>query len=90
MELTPEPLPIDTSTLVAPGAIAGTTEVSGWVFAVASIAIVALLAIITVLAYRRFLMPKKLDRVMAPEARWALDALPGNVGLTGRARYDSS
>ena len=29
MELTPEPLPVDTSTLVAPDVIAGTTEVPG-------------------------------------------------------------
>jgi hypothetical protein len=81
MELTPEPLPNDTYPLIAPDAIAEIADVPGWVPVVASIAIVALLAIITALVYHRFVKSKNLDGTMALEARWALDAIDRGVEL---------
>jgi hypothetical protein len=81
MELTPEPLPIDQSQLVAPDVIAELAEVPGWVSVVASIAIVALLAVITGLVYRRFLKSRNLDGAIALEARWALEAIDRGVEL---------
>jgi hypothetical protein len=81
MELTLEPLPIDGAAFDSPDVIAGPTEVPGWVFVIASIAIAALLAAIAVLAYRRFLVQRNSDRVLDAEARWALDALDRGVEL---------
>ncbi len=75
------PRPIDPTTLRAPDVVAGATEVPGWVFVVASVAIAVLLAAIAVLAYRRFLGQKNSDRALAAEARRALDALDRGVEL---------
>jgi hypothetical protein len=80
-ELTHLPLPVDPPTLRAPDVIAGATEVPGWVFVGASVAIAVLLATIAVLAYRRFLVQRNSDRVLAAEARWALDAIDRGVEL---------
>jgi hypothetical protein len=80
-ERPPLPLPLSPTTLRAPDTIAGATEVPGWVFVVASMAIAVLLAAIAVLAYRRFLVQRTSDRVLAAEARWALDAIDRGVEL---------
>ena len=81
LEVTPEPLPNIPGPTASPDLIAGVSNVPGWVYVVASVAIAMLLAGASVLAYRRFIGPKGSNDDAAAEARWALDALDRGVSL---------
>jgi len=81
LEVMPEPLPSIPGPTASPDLIAGVSNVPGWVYVVASVAIAMLLVAVGVLAYRTLRASERLDHDMAVEARWALDALDRGVSL---------
>lgn len=81
LEVTPEPLASIPGPTASPDLVAGVSNVPGWVYAVASVAIAMLLAAVAVLAYRTLRASEGSNHDTAAEARWALDALDRGVGL---------